>query len=72
MCSKDVTIIQRLLEGLTPLAESDVASMDIRWKNVEGNRIKTIWWQNSTAFIVQREIVPVKKAKTLTFIIWIS
>lgn len=35
MCSKDVTIIQRLLEGLTPLDERDVASMDIRWKNVK-------------------------------------
>jgi len=40
MCSKDVTIIQRLLEGLTPLAEGDVASMDIRWKNVKATEVR--------------------------------
>jgi hypothetical protein len=33
MCSKDVTIIQRLVEGLTLLGEGDGASNDIRWKN---------------------------------------
>jgi hypothetical protein len=40
MCSKDVTIIQRLLEGLTLLREGDVASMDIRWKNVKTTEVR--------------------------------
>lgn len=66
---QNVTIIQRLLEGLTPLGESDVATMDIRGKNVKATEVRQKKWQNSTAFLVRREIVPVKKAKTLTFII---
>jgi len=40
MCIKDVTIIQRLLEDLTPLGEGDVASMDIRWTNVKATEIR--------------------------------
>jgi hypothetical protein len=40
MCSKDATIIQRLLERLTPLREGDVACMDIRWKNVRATEVR--------------------------------
>lgn len=40
MCSKDITIIQRSLEGLTPLGEGDVASTDIRWKNVKATEVR--------------------------------
>jgi len=39
-----------LLEGLTPLGEGDVASMDNRWKNVKatdvrpyGGKISLLW-----------------------------
>lgn len=39
MCSKDVMLFQRLL-GLTPLGDSDVASKDIRWKNVKATEVR--------------------------------
>ena len=35
-----MSIIQRLLEGLIPLGESDVATMDIRGKNVKATEVR--------------------------------